>query len=276
MARIRTIKPEFPKSETIGRLSRDARLLFIQLWTEADDEGRARASSRMLASLLYPYDDDARDLMEGWLRELEREGCIRRYIAENAQYLEIINWQKHQKIDRPSKSRLPPPTLLLASPREHSRALDADLGPRTLDLGPKEENPPNPPSGGKRAKRAVSAKRSLPEDFGLTEERKQCGRDRGWNDARTTSEFVRFTDSALAHNRTYANWDAAWRNWTTSNFQETSNGGRINGHRQHPAERAFQLADELDAALERQADATGSSSGSGPDAISLLNWQRSS
>ena len=39
MARIRTIKPEFPQSETIGKLSREARLLFIQLWTLADDEG---------------------------------------------------------------------------------------------------------------------------------------------------------------------------------------------------------------------------------------------
>lgn len=36
MARIRTIKPEFPQSETMGRVSRDARLLFIQLWTVAE------------------------------------------------------------------------------------------------------------------------------------------------------------------------------------------------------------------------------------------------
>ena len=43
MPRIRTIKPEFPQSETIGRLSRDARLLFLQLFTLVDDAGRARA-----------------------------------------------------------------------------------------------------------------------------------------------------------------------------------------------------------------------------------------
>ncbi|WP_050996281.1 MULTISPECIES: hypothetical protein [Bradyrhizobium] len=75
MARIRTIKPEFPQSETIGKLSREARLLFIQLWTLADDEGRARAASRMLASLLYPYDDDAPGLMDDWLAQLEHHGC---------------------------------------------------------------------------------------------------------------------------------------------------------------------------------------------------------
>jgi hypothetical protein len=136
MARIRTIKPEFPQSETTGRLSRDARLLFVQLWTIVDDEGRARAASRMLASLLYPYDDDAPGLIDGWLTELERENCIRRYEIDGDRYLEIVKWLKHQKIDRPSKSRLPEYREPSVKPREESRALDADLGPRTVDQGP--------------------------------------------------------------------------------------------------------------------------------------------
>src|SRR5690242_8409033 len=107
MSRIRSIKPEFPQSESIGKLSRDARLLFIMLWTYVDDAGRARASSRMLASLLYPYDDDAKKLIDGWLGELELYGHITIYDVEGSRYLEICNWLKHQKIDRPSKSRLP-------------------------------------------------------------------------------------------------------------------------------------------------------------------------
>ena len=76
MARIRTIKPEFPQSESMGRVSREARYCFIMLWTLADDSGRLRGNSRMLASLLYPYDDDAGALISGWLDELEREGCV--------------------------------------------------------------------------------------------------------------------------------------------------------------------------------------------------------
>ena len=56
MPRIRTIKPEFPQSESVGRLSREARLLFLLLFTLVDDAGRSRAASRMLASVLYPYD----------------------------------------------------------------------------------------------------------------------------------------------------------------------------------------------------------------------------
>jgi hypothetical protein len=136
MGRIRTIKPEFPHSESIGRLSRDARLLFVQLWTVCDDHGRARAASRMLASLLFPYDDDAPKLIEDWLLELEGEKCIIRYHVEDDTYLEVCNWLKHQKIDHPSASKFPPPTedsIILASPRE-KLFRTKDQGPRTTSL----------------------------------------------------------------------------------------------------------------------------------------------
>lgn len=133
MARIRTIKPEFPQSESIGELSRDARLLFIQLWTVVDDFGRARASSRMLASVLYPYDDDAKDLIDAWLEELEDKGHIRRYRVDGTLYLDIPNWLKHQKIDHPSKFGLPEFTEDAREPSRDlanvSRALAPDLGP---------------------------------------------------------------------------------------------------------------------------------------------------
>lgn len=137
MARIRTIKPELPQSQTIGRLSRDARLLFIQLFTVADDAGRARAASRLLASLLYPYDDDAPSLIDGWLAELEDYKQIKRYTVDGSEYLQITKWLEHQKIDRPSPSRLPEFRDDQTNSRENSRASDADLGPSTLDLGPR-------------------------------------------------------------------------------------------------------------------------------------------
>ena len=93
MARIRTIKPEFPQSESMGRISRDARLLFVQMWTIADDSGRLRGNSRMLASLLFPYDDDAGGLISTWMDELKREGCIVCYLGpDGSSYVSICNW----------------------------------------------------------------------------------------------------------------------------------------------------------------------------------------
>jgi len=123
MARIRSIKPEFPQSESMGRISRDARLTFIQCWTLADDEGRLRGNSRMLASLLFPYDDDAPSLIDGWLGELERENCLIRYQVDGQSYMQVCNWLIHQKIDKPSKSKIPKfdeSSRILANPREVS------------------------------------------------------------------------------------------------------------------------------------------------------------
>ena len=58
MARIRTIKPEFATSPDTGKLSREARLFFLQLLGQLDDEGRQRWMPKALAGELYPYDDD--------------------------------------------------------------------------------------------------------------------------------------------------------------------------------------------------------------------------
>lgn len=131
MARIRSIKPEFPQSESMGRISRDARLLFVQMWTLADDEGRLRGNSRMLASLLFPYDDDVPGLIGVWMEELEREGCIRCYRVDGQSYVEVANFLNHQKIDHPTKSKLPP----FANSREDSRTFTVGRDRKGEDQG---------------------------------------------------------------------------------------------------------------------------------------------
>lgn len=153
MARIRSIKPEFPQSESMGRVSRDARLLFLQLWTISDDEGRTRADSRMLASLLYPYDDGedghaktSRREIDSWLDELEREACLIRYQADGNTYLQICNWLKHQKIDKPTKSKIPSfddSSRILANPRESSAA-DMEGKGYGKEEDKDQENPASP------------------------------------------------------------------------------------------------------------------------------------
>jgi hypothetical protein len=115
MPRIRTIQPNFPRSTSMTRVSRDARLLFILLWTVVDDAGRARAVPDGLAALLYASDSDAPTCLPGWLDELEREGCIERYAASGGEHLRVVNWRRHQYVQRPTPSRLPP------SPRERVR-----------------------------------------------------------------------------------------------------------------------------------------------------------
>ena len=106
----------------MSRVSRESRLLFVLLWTVADDAGRSRADPVLLAGLLYCRDADAVELLPGWLDELERERCIERYAVDDVEYLRVVRWRKHQKIDRPTPSRLPTAPSEPRAPREGSRA----------------------------------------------------------------------------------------------------------------------------------------------------------
>lgn len=216
MARIRTIKPEFPMSETLGRISRDARLVFVNLWTIADDEGKARAASRMLASLLFPYDDDAPALMPGWLDELEDAGCIERHMVDGCSYLQITKWLKHQKIDKPSPSKLPQFDEASRVIREPSAL---DLGPRTKDQGPGPILPSVGVSAIEISEKPRSASKAPPEKSArLSRIRADWQPDAAgieFAKARGVpkSEVQRFRDHHLSAGKPMLDWAAAWRKW---------------------------------------------------------------
>lgn len=108
---IRTIKADLRRDEHLGGVSRDARYLFVLLITYADDHGRFRAHPALLASELYPYDDDAgRREVEQWLDELCEAGRVRKYTSGGQEYGYIVNWAKHQRVDNAARSELPDPT----------------------------------------------------------------------------------------------------------------------------------------------------------------------
>lgn len=143
--RIRTIKPEFWVSESIGRLSRDARLLFIGLWSFADDSGRGRGALAAISGALFPYDSDAVKRIESWFLELERENMVRRYKGEDGNcYYDIPKWLNHQKIEKPSKSRFPEFTEY--SPTIH-RILP-EISPLEQGTGNREQGPMEQGAGG--------------------------------------------------------------------------------------------------------------------------------
>jgi hypothetical protein len=109
MPRIRTIDPYFPRSPTLTRVSREARLFFILLWTVADDSGRLRLDPERLKEQLYPFDSDALSLLPVWLGELEAARCIELYRVDGVEYLRVRKWRQLQApIPHPTRSRLPP------------------------------------------------------------------------------------------------------------------------------------------------------------------------
>lgn len=139
--RIRSIKPEFWQSESVGRLSRDSRLLFIALWSFADDSGRGRGAFPAISGQLFPFDEDAQKSLPIWFSELEAEGMVRRYQVDGAWFFDIPKWFNHQKIEKASKSRLPPfPESSPNPPRLFEKNPPLDLGSRILDLGSRIED----------------------------------------------------------------------------------------------------------------------------------------
>ena len=108
--RIRTIKPEFWRSEDIAALSIEDRLLFIGLWSYVEDNGVGRDEPQLIQCDLFPLDTftEASVRTHGGLMRLSQQGLITRYEGpDGRKYLQVNAWDKHQKINRPSKPRFP-------------------------------------------------------------------------------------------------------------------------------------------------------------------------
>ena len=113
MARIRTLKPEAPQHRKIGRLSIHARWLWVVMITQADDQGRLVADAEQLRLWAFGYDFDvSNELVDGWLQEIARTGLVRLYTVRAVRYCVFDSWRDHQKIDRPTPSKLPDPPPL--------------------------------------------------------------------------------------------------------------------------------------------------------------------
>jgi len=103
MARIRTIKPEFWTDESIVECSRDARLLFIGIWNHCDDAGIIEASIKQMKMKIFPGDFDIMpEDIQRMLDELSANNLIELYEVEKRNYIKVLGWDKHQKIDKPS------------------------------------------------------------------------------------------------------------------------------------------------------------------------------
>jgi hypothetical protein len=174
------VKPEWLEDELLAAASDEARVLSIALILMADDYGRGRAAVATVAANAWRYQmekDDGAHAPEilarasRATRELVEMRFLEVYEVERQRYFQIRNWSKHQKIDRPSKPRIPAPPPpesarvtaqdeSLANPsrdtREplasHSTNTRDRSGPPTSDLdqrpataiGPADRPPPEP------------------------------------------------------------------------------------------------------------------------------------
>lgn len=142
MARIRTIKPEFFTSATVARLSYRARLTWQGIWTQVDDGGRMRYDPRVLAGAIWPQEDEVtwREVTSD-VDELLVAGVVVTYGPEG-EYLAVTNWHEHQRINKPTASKVPPPPR-----RDDSGSTPGVVTEEVFHSSPVENTLPDPYRG---------------------------------------------------------------------------------------------------------------------------------
>ena len=245
--RIRSIKPEFWRSDDIDALSVFERLLFIGLWSYVDDNGVGVYSVKDIAAELFAGDlvRDSRETVarvsEG-LRTLSEHNLISLYSAEykdsQRNFICINSWSKHQRIDKPGKARYPrrsndsQPMLDISVNEINPDSRDTRESPTTgtgeqRNRGTDIKPPVVPLEGDTTAKAQPSKRRTsktlIPDDWHPNEHHVQTAGERGIDLATEVEKFKAYAESNA---RRYANWDQAFNNWLLNcqNFNKPQHG----------------------------------------------------
>ena len=259
--RIRTIKPEFWRSEDIAALSIEDRLLFIGLWSYVEDNGVGRDEPQLIQCDLYPLDTftEASLRTHGGLMRLSQQGLITRFEGpDGRRYLQINSWDKHQKINRPSKPRFPQYnaencTLTEGSLSPHCTLTEGSLpeqGTGNREQGTGKDTPFSPPHETEAAESASAELVTVAADAAPatanTSKPSKSSKARGtrlpdgWQPDQALADWTRANAPAAANAvevdrfRDYwtaqpgakgrkTDWAATWRNWARR-CQEQAHG----------------------------------------------------
>ena len=124
------ISPELWENRSFGELSLLAKLLFIGMISQADDDGKGVLSPQLLKSKILPYDELRIADVDKALKEIghnvsvangadtdkarEERGhkmSVVYYEVGGEQYYRLESWRKWQTINRPIPSKLPNPPV---------------------------------------------------------------------------------------------------------------------------------------------------------------------
>lgn len=154
MARIRMIQPSFWTSDDIARLSLQARLLYVGLWSLADDDGRFRDSLPLIRSAVFPLDENLeKHEVAAWYEELITAGLVVRYTVDGRGYCHIPTFRRHQKPKYATQSKLPAPP--------DSGGTSPESGELSPQLGE------NVPESGETSAESGEVSQKSPDEFGF-------------------------------------------------------------------------------------------------------------
>lgn len=164
--------------------------MFIGMWNFADDNGNMALSAKRLKMQIFPADSiDTQPLLD----ELLAHGMLIEYSVSGEKFLHIKGFRKHQVINRPSASQIPPPEFM-----EESVSTPASLTDGKEGKG-KEGNKKTAP----RKARATS----IPDGFAISDRVQRWAAEKGFTNLEP--QFDAFVSYVKRKGATYVDWDEA-------------------------------------------------------------------
>lgn len=221
--RIRTIRPEFYQSESVGSMTWKARLVFINLWSYVEDNGVNLDNPRLFRGQCMPYDDSVLDDIEDAFAELEQCGSIIRYERDGKRLLFVPGFEKWQNIQRPGTCHYLPPD---GWDKRGCKIIPDDSGQL------QEHSCESPDDSGqlhdcsRSRSRSSSGKKEEENKFSSSKEiTADCYHDSieyAVTDRTIASEYANldvtdawntFASRHYGENRTIADWTCLWKGW---------------------------------------------------------------
>ncbi|WP_280393113.1 hypothetical protein [Nocardia wallacei] len=143
--RIRSIKPEFWRSDDIDALAWDQRLVFIGLWSYVDDNGVGLDKLASICADLFAGDmerepNETLNRVSTALKVFAERGLIQRYTVADKAFLYIVGWG-HQRVVNPNRPRYPrPPTSDYAESNESLNSDSLEAGESLIPVTGEQSN----------------------------------------------------------------------------------------------------------------------------------------
>jgi hypothetical protein len=247
MARIRSVHPGLFTDEAFASVSPLARILWIGIWTECDDQGAFEWKPLTLKMRILPGDNAD---VPALLAELASSDMVRSYTVGGRHYGLVRNFARFQRPKKPQSvhpipdefrtftgSRVansepdddeggggsppPPPSRRVSSPPEpiseglssppvpHRFPTGGEIPPQMEDGGwRREEIPPSPPSEAQPPRGT-----RLPDNWRPNEVDAAFARDLGLDVEAVEARFRDHWRAKPGKDGRKADWSATWRNW---------------------------------------------------------------
>ena len=224
MARKRMIDPSIWDDEGFAGLSLVGRLLYIGMFSQADDYGKGRANTLFLKSKVFPYDDMRVAEVDKALSEIGHKTSVQFYQVNGQSYYKFKNWNNWQKVDRPTDSIIPEP--FDEDSTNARRGFDEDSTRvrrpirKEYNITPQHPMDAVPPMGETRSQKAHFIKPTLEEVRGYCEERGNKV------DPQRFIDHYEANGWKIGGRSPMKDWRAAVRTWEKNGIDRGRTGGK--------------------------------------------------